>query len=445
MSQETTRRGFVAAAAAAGIGITLPSARAAAVPRPAILGGKRVRTKPFPTWPVFGEPEKKALLEVLESGHWFRGSGEKVDQFEEGYKKLTGAKHCVAVANGTSALLASLGALGVGPGDEVIVPPYTFVATVNVVLALNALPRFVDSDRESFQIDARKIEAAITERTKAIIPVHLGGNAADLDAVLAIARKHKLAVVEDACQAHLGEWRGRKVGTWGTSGAFSFQASKNLNSGEGGAILTADGELAEKCYAFHNNCRARKTNSYNFSYLPTRGINLRMTEFQGALLLAQMARLQEQSNTRWENGQYLTGMLREIPGITPARMYEGCTRNAFHLYMFRYDPEKFAGMPRAKFMVALEKEGIPCSSGYTPLNKQSFITETIHSRSYQKLYPKRLLAAWEEQNACPENDRLCEEAVWFTQNMLLGPRSDMDQIAEAIGKIQAHAGDVAKL
>ena len=350
----------------------------------------------------------------------------------------------MATANGTSALFASLAALGIGPGDEVIVPPYTFIATINAVLLHYALPVFVDTDPETFQIDPRKIEAAITDRTAAIMPVHIGGNVADMDAILAIAKKHKLPVIEDACQAHLAEWRGKKVGTLGTTGCFSFQVTKNLCSGEGGAILTNDGELAEQCYAFHNNSRARTATGYNFAYLGGRGANLRMTEFQGTLLLAQMTRLEEQSQTREQNAQYLTSMLKEIPGIQPAKMYEGCTRNAYHLYMFRYKPEAFAGLPRAKFLQALDAEGIPCSGGYSPLNKESFLQTALNSKGFRRIYPKEVLDRWEERNHCPANDQLCQEAVWFTQTMFLGTRSDMDQIAEAVRKIQAHAEALAR-
>ena len=447
MSRELTRRGFIAAATAtataAGAGLSFGGSSSAAE-KPALLGGKRVRTKPFPSWPKMDKLEDESILRVLRSGHWFRGDSQQVTRFEQAYAKLTGAKHCVATANGTAALVASLGALGIGPGDEVIVPPYTFVATVTSVLMHYALPVFVDSDPDTFQIDPRKIEAAITDRTAALLPVHIGGSVADLDAILAIGAKHKLPVIEDACQAHLAEWKGRKVGTWGTTGCFSFQVTKNLCSGEGGAILTADLDLAQKCYAFHNNCRARQITGYNFTYLGARSQNLRMTEFQGALLLAQMTRVEEQSRTREENAKYLTNMLKEIPGIQPAKMYEGCTRNAYHLYMLRYKPEQFANLPRAKFLAALSAEGIPCSSGYSPLNKEAFIQGTLSTRGYERIYSKERLAQWEDRNQCPENDKLCQEGVWFSQTMLLGPRSDMDQIAEAIRKIRAHAGELAK-
>ncbi|HEU0139849.1 MAG TPA: DegT/DnrJ/EryC1/StrS family aminotransferase [Bryobacteraceae bacterium] len=434
MKQNVSRRHFMAAVPAAGL--VAPMAKAAE--KPALLGGKPVRTARFPSWPRFDKTEEEGVLKTLQSGNWFRGNGKNVARFEEAYAAMTGAKHCLATANGTSALLTSLGALGVGAGDEVILPPYTFVATVNVILMLSAMPVFVDSDRESSQIDASKIEAAITNRTRVIMPVHLGGNAADLDAIMAIARKRNVPVVEDACQSHLGEWRNRKVGTYGTTGCFSFQASKNLNSGEGGAILSNDSALIEKCYAFHNNGRGRASGGYDFSYA-SRGSNLRLAEFQGALLLAQMKRVEEQAATRDRNALYLSSLLREIPGIKPARMYEGCTRNAYHLYMALYDKNEFAGLPRAKFLKALSAEGIPASAGYSPLNKEPFIKNTLNSRGYQAIYSKKQIAEWEERNRCPENDRLCQEAIWFSQTMLLAGREDMEQIAEAVRKIHTHA------
>jgi dTDP-4-amino-4,6-dideoxygalactose transaminase len=438
------RRGFLATSAAAGAAMTVTSAKAADQGKPALLGGKPVRREPFPGWPRFDQRDEKNLLDVLHSGRWYRGSGDCVNRFESSFAEMTGAKHCVATANGTSALLTSLAALGVEPGDEVIVPPYTFIASVNAVLLQYALPVFVDTDPETFQIDARKIEAAITDRTVAIMPVHLGGNAADMDAILAVAAKRKLPVLEDACQAHLAEWRGKKLGTLGATGCFSFQVTKNLSSGEGGAILTGDAQLAEKCYAFQNNNRGRAATGYNFAYLSGRGANLRLTEFQGNLLLAQMTRLEEQSKTREQNAQYLTSMLEEIPGVLPAKMYEGCTRNAYHLYMFRYQSEAFGGLPRAKFLDALNAEGIPCSGGYSPLNRESFLPTALNSRGFKRIYPKELLDRYGERNHCPANDRLCQEAVWFTQTMFLGTRSDMDQIAAAVRKIQAGAGALTR-
>lgn len=454
MGRAISRRGFMTAAAGAAVatsatrvaaapqGAPAPAVFAAGAEKPALLGGPPVRSTRFPSWPVVDEREEKALSDVLHSGKWFRLDGQTVDRFEEAYARLTGARHCIATVNGTSALYASLAGLDVAPGDEVILPPYTFIATLNVVFLQYALPVFVDSDPETFQMDARKLEAAVTERTTVIMPVHLGGNACDLDAILEIAGRKKVPVLEDACQAHLGEWRGRKVGTLGAAGCFSFQASKNLNSGEGGAILTSDDALYDRCWAFHDNCRGRRGRPA--PPLGGRGANLRLTEFQAGLLLAQMTRLEEQTKTREENARYLTQRLREIPGILPAKMHEGCTRNAYHLYMFRYQPESFAGLGRERFLKALSAEGIPCSSGYTPMNRQPYVAATLASKAYQRLYPKEILAGWEERNRCPANDRLCEEAVWLTQTMLLGPRQDMDDIVAAVQKIHASAAELAK-
>ncbi|MBI5767981.1 MAG: DegT/DnrJ/EryC1/StrS family aminotransferase [Verrucomicrobia bacterium] len=460
MNNDLSRRGFVKGVAAAGAGTAVaryarvagwmaagaaPAVLSAAEAKPALLGGTPARRGAFPAWPVYGAPEEEALRGVLRSGAWFRGAGKKVAEFEAAYAKLTGARHCIATANGTSALFGAMGALEIGPGDEVVLPPYTFIATLNVILLNYALPVFVDSDPATFQLDATKLDAALTERTTAIIPVHLGGNVADLDAILAAAGKRGVPVIEDACQAPLAEWRGRKVGTLGRTGCFSFQASKNLNSGEGGAVITDDDELAEKVYAFHNNNRARKVSGYNFSYRGTRGANLRLAEWQGAMLLAQMTRLEQQSKVREQNAQYLSSRLREIPGILPAQSYAGCTRNAYHLYMFRFDREKFGGgLTRAGFMKALSAEGVPCSSGYTPLNKEGFLKEVLASKAYRRIYPAAVLNEWEERNRCPANDRLCEEAVWLTHPMLLGPRSDMDEIVAAVRKIHTHAAQLAK-
>lgn len=430
MNNEVSRRAVLAAAAAP-VFATVPA-------KPALLGGPKAFPDRFPGWPRFDATEEKALLDALRSGNWFRGSGRNVSTFEEAYKRLTGARACLATANGTSALYISLNVLGIEPGDEVLIPPYTFIATANAVLQQHALPVFVDSDPETFQMDARKVEPLINERTRALMPVHLGGNVCDLDALQAIAKRRNLALIEDACQAHLGEWKGRKVGSLGDAGCFSFQASKNLNAGEGGAILFNSEDLRERAYAFHNNSRGLRNTSASFTYQGS-GFNLRMTEFQAALLLAQMTRLEEQARTRTANGGYLSEMLKQIPGLQPARHYDGCTNNAYHLYMFRYDAQAFSGLSRDKFIAALNAEGVPASSGYSPLNKQDFLTHAIRSRGFRRLFPEARLKQWVEQNQCPANDRLCSEAVWLTQNMLLGPREHMERIAEAARKIQAHA------
>ena len=453
MSQRISRRAFMGAGAVVGVASARrpvtpapvgPVVRTVATGTPALLGGEPVRSAPFPEWPVIDQREDEALLEVLHGREWYRGSGKVARRFEDVYAELTGARYCIATANGTSALVTSLAALDVGPGDEVILPPYTFIATLNVVFLQYALPVFVDSDIETSMIDARKIEGALTERTGAIVPVHLGGNACDMDTIVDISRRRKIPVVEDACQAVLGEWRGRKLGTVGDAGCFSFQASKNLNSGEGGALLTNHQDLAARCYGFHDHSRRRRDIGRASQPLTGRANNLRITEFQAGVLLAQMTRLEEQTKTREENAQYLTAQLNEIPGIRPARMYDGCTRNGYHIYMLRYDPEPFAGLPRAQFLRAMRAEGVPCSGGYSPLDTQPFVKATLETSAYRRIYSPEILTDWEERTRCPANDRLCQEAVWFGQTMLLGPRSDMDDIAGAIRKIRVAAPDLAR-
>ena len=296
-----TRRTLIASAA-------LASSVSAATTKPALLGGAKMRTARWPSWPVWDKTDEAAITGVLNSGKWYRGSGTKVAQFEQKYAALTGAKNCLATANGTSSLLTAMGALGISAGDEVVLSPYTFVATVNVVFMMNALPVFADTDPETFQVDPSSMAEKITDKTTLLLPVHMAGGSVDLDAMLATGKQRNIPVLEDACQAHLGEWRGRKVGTWGTAGTFSFQASKNLNSGEGGALLTPSEDLLERAYAFHNNSNRRKPDG-PFNGM---GLNLRMTEFQGALLMSQMERLENFGKRRDENAKYLASM----PGIS---------------------------------------------------------------------------------------------------------------------------------
>jgi dTDP-4-amino-4,6-dideoxygalactose transaminase len=409
-----------------------------AAAKPAILGGTPVRTAKFPSWPVFGKLEESGLLEVLRSGHWYRGSGSAVDAFEKEFATMMGSKNCLATANGTSALIASMGALGVGPGDEVLLPPYTCVASLNAILVHYALPVFCDTDIETSQIDHTKLEHSTSGATKAIMPVHLGGNVANMDAINKFADARSIAVIEDACQAHLAEWRGKRVGTLSKAGCFSFQASKNLNSGEGGAVLSDDDDFIERAYTFHNNGRGRRRDDYDFSYR-SNGANLRLTEFQGALLSAQMSRVEKQTKRRDENTAYLTKLMGEIDGLTPAKEYDGTTRNAFHLYMLRYDPKAFKGLTRSRFIKAMREEGVSCGGGYSPLPDEPFYEARLKSPAYKKLYGEKRISEVLELARCPQNRKLCTEAVWFTQTMFLGPKKDMDSMAEAITKIQKHA------
>ncbi len=438
MKSEFSRRKFLRQSAGAGLGLGLSHALArAAEPTPAASAAAKPAVAPT-AWPVSDELDESALREVLRSGKWGRGNGRMVAEFEKAFAGRSGAAHCIATSCGTTALQTVLGALDIGPGDEVVMPPYTFVATFNAITANFALPVFADVDPRTFQIDAGKVAAALTADTRVLMPVHLGGAVADMDAINALARGRRLTVIEDACQAPLAEWRGRAVGTHGLAGCFSFQASKNLTSGEGGAVLTNDADLAARCLSFHDQGKIPT------APMPGRGSNYRLTEFQGALLLAQLTRFERQSKTRAENAAYLSQQLREIGGLAPVELHEGCTRSAWHLYMFRYEAARFAGLTRAKFVRALAKEGVPCSTGYTPLNATPHVQALATNRHYWKIYGEKTMKDWVARSQCPANDRLCGEAVWFTQNLLLGPRSDMDRLADVMRKIQRTAPELAR-
>jgi dTDP-4-amino-4,6-dideoxygalactose transaminase len=400
----------------------------------AIQGGQPVRAKPWPPWPVWDESANEEILSVLRSGNWYRGQGTKVSEFEKKYAELMGAKRCLATASGTTALLVALHVLGVDAGDEIIVSPYTFIATYNVVFLSKALPVFADTDPETFQINPDKIEERINERTKAILPVHILGLPANMDKINAVAKKHNLVVIEDACQAWMAEWKGKKCGTLADLGCFSFQNSKHLPAGEGGAVVGDDEEIMDRCHSFHNCGRpygsAKRTSGY-----PMRGSNRRMQEFQAVILMSQMKRLEKDTQLRNENAEYLTSKIKDIPGIIPHKLYPQVTRAAYHLYPFRYKKEHFNNAPRQKFLSALSAEGVPCSGGYGPQYKDGLVEEALNSRGYNRLFSKRRLARYREELHYPDNDQLCEEAVWFSQNLLLGTRQDMDDIADAILKI----------
>jgi perosamine synthetase len=445
-----SRRGFLTTAAA-GIGAAAlaaePEAQVSVRPavamggKPAILGGTPVRSTPFPSWPVIGEIDEKNFLDALKRKEWCRLGAKTTTDFEEKWAQLLGAKYAIGVVNGTSALYAALYALDVGPGDEVLVPSFTFVATVNAVVQQFALPVFVDTDLRTMEMDTRKLESLITENTRCIIPVHLGGNVANMDEVRKVAASHNLVVVEDACQAHYAEWRGQKVGGIGEIGCFSFQASKILPCGEGGAVVTNREDLLNRLHAFQNNGRDRLTGTRNgYQY---QGANLRMTEYQAALLLAQLTRFEDQCRQRESNAAYLTKALSAVPGIHPAERHEGCTRNTYYIFMARYDSSGFAGMPRAKFLQALHREGIPCGGGYCRLNEEPFLEKTFASKGYKRIYPEARMKRYREMNNCPENNKLCDQALFFSQTCLLGSKADVEQIAEAVSRIQRHAAEIA--
>jgi dTDP-4-amino-4,6-dideoxygalactose transaminase len=412
---------------------------------PAILGGRKIRTKEWPVWPQW-KPEiyEEQVLRVLRSGVWSRA--EVVTEFEKKWAETIGTKRCLAVVNGTNALIASLIQLDIGGGDEVIVTPYTWISSIQSVLIAGAMPVFVDVDPETYQINPDKIEAKITSRTRAIMPVHILGLPANMVRIMEIAKKHNLLVIEDACQAWLAEINHKKVGTFGNTGCFSFQNSKHLPLGEGGAIVSDDEKLMDRCYSYHNV-------GFPFGEVigavgggsVMLGTKMRITEYQAAIGLAQLGVLDEQTTLRNKNAGYLKSQIKDIPGIKPYKLYDNVTRAAFHMFAFRYKKEEFQGLSRERFLEALSAEGIPNLSGYAPfLNKQPYLENAFQSKNFQKMYPKEMLDfdKYKEENECPENDDLCLEAVWLQQNLLLAEKSDLDDIATAIERIQKNADKI---
>ncbi len=402
----------------------------------ALNGGKPVRTDPWLSWPVWDKEAEAPMMSLLRSGNWYRGDGNKCKTFELAYAELIGAKRVIATASGTTALITSLHTLGVDAGDEVIVSPFTFIATYNVVFNQKALPVFADTDPHTFTINPAKIEEKISERTAAILPVHICGLPADMNRILAIGRKHNLPVIEDACQAWLAEYDGQMCGTLGDLGCFSFQNSKHIPSGEGGAISGNNDALMDRCFAYHNCGRPHGSSMIGMGENPIRGSNKRLTEVQAGLLLSQVGRARSDADKRLENALYLDSKFREIPGIVPYKLSDGATRSSYHLYPFRYKKEDFDGLPRHKFMAALRAEGVPCGKGYGQQYFDGLIEEAITSKGYTRLYPKERLNRYrDELHNLPDNDQLTLEAVWFFQNMLLAEREDMDDIVNAVHKV----------
>ncbi|HWV22972.1 MAG TPA: DegT/DnrJ/EryC1/StrS family aminotransferase [Thermomicrobiales bacterium] len=392
--------------------------------RLAIEGGSPVRTTSFPAWPVFGDRERDLLNEVLESGHWGEITGDVTKTFARQFAAFQSARHAVCVPNGTLALELALETLGLGPGDEVITSAWTFIATAGAALTMGVRPIFVDIDPATNLIDPNAIERAITPKTRAIMPVHIGGQPTDLDAVMEIGVRHGIPVLEDACQAWGAAWRGTPVGAIGAMGAFSFQASKNINAGEGGAVVTNDLALFDLAWQIHDTGRSPEGGTFEHE-IP--GRNLRMTEWQGAILTAQLERLPEAMDRRGRSAGRLMDGLGEIPGLTPTKIDSRVTRHAWHLFQMRYDPLAFGGRSRAEFMSALQAEGVPCMPGYRPLPAQKAIRNALTARFGA--------SALDRQAPIPHAEQAGEDTVWLEQTLLLGSDDDIDDALAACRKI----------
>lgn len=406
----------------------------------ALCGGKKVREKPFPPHPIIGEEEKKAVMEVLEkgklstfiaqSGQHFLG-GEKIRQFEREFANYTGAKHAVAFNSATAALHAAVAACGVKAGEEVIVPPYTFTSTATCALMHNAIPVFVDIKSDIFCLDPAKIEQVITARTRAVIPVHLFGHPADMDEIVAIARKHDLRIIEDCAQAPGAVYKGRPVGTIGDCGIFSFQETKNMMTGEGGMLITDDGQIAELAQMVRNHgevvLEGQERRTYRSDIL---GWNYRMTEMEAALGITQLRKLDQLNSARIQLANYLSHKLAGIDGLTPPVV---CfyAKHVYYVYPIKYD-EGETGIPRDLFVKALVAEGIPFGAGYV----RPLYLNPIYHENKPFIYEHFGKEISYEKGICPVTEKLYEKELILTPVCRPPAKpNDVDDVVKAIGKI----------
>ena len=387
----------------------------------AILGGQPLRSRPYPSWPVWDDSEREGLIATLESGAWWSGDGDRAQRFGDDFAAFQGARYGLPMTNGTHTIEAALAALGVGAGDEVLVPAITFVASATAIMAVGAEPVIVDVDADTLCIDAALAEAAITPRTKAIVAVHCGGCVADLDALTDLSARRGLHLVEDCAHAHGSSWRGQGVGSWGAFGSFSMQGSKLITAGEGGVLLTNDPALESAAWEFHNCGRERGRWFYHHR---TAGSNMRMTEWQGAVLSAQLARFPEQHRIRNANAIVLNEALAEIPGIRPQPRDERMDANGNYCFIFHYDASEFAGLPLREFEAALEAEGIPMGVSYPSLGDLK-------------------LFASDDRPAVPVAVAAAASTVWLEHRMLLARRESVLDVARAVEKVQVGAARLA--
>jgi dTDP-4-amino-4,6-dideoxygalactose transaminase len=411
----------------------------------AITGGKPVRRKPFTPWPIYTEREKQGLLKVLKSRNWggYPFPNKLADAFAQKFARYHGAKYGLAVVNGTVAIEVALRAISIEPGDEVIVPAYTWEGTVGPVLLLNAVPVFVDVDPDTYCLDSKLIVRALTPKTRAILPVHLAMSFADMDDITRIAQAHNLAVVEDCAHAHGGKWRNKGAGAGGDIGCFSFQSSKLMTAGEGGGIITSSLEYYERAQSYVNCGRASATDKFGHRLI---GFNYRITEFQAAILDAQLQRLPQQAKVRQANMNHFGKRLRGTPGLGFLKRDPRNTRVAAYQYVFKYLPESFQGLPRSAFLGALQMEGIPCDGlFYEPVYRSALFPldpGEYPALSWGRPEPLELRNLYH----CPVSERAAyEEAVWLPHHLFLGSKRDTDDIADAVLKVCEHIEELRGL
>lgn len=412
----------------------------------AILGGPKTRVDAYPAWPVWDERDIQAVTEVIRSGRWggYPYPGPKTAELARKFAELQGGGYAVPMANGTVTMEAALRAAGVGWGDEVIVPAYTFQATASAPMAAGAIPVIVDIDPETYCLDPAAAERAITAKTRAIIPVHLGSNMADMDAIMGLAEKYDLIVVEDSAHAHGAKWKGRGAGTIGHFGSFSLQSSKTLSTGEGGILLCRTPELAAKaasiidCGRPHGLGGGPEDESMEFQT----GGNFRLSEIIAALALAGIERFPAQAREREEMAAYMDESLSEVEGVRVLKRDPRHTTRSFYRYVFAIQPEDF-GMEHDLLCAALEAEGVECWVGYEAMHNYSLFQPQKSRLAVPNAFPEYF--KFEEMHL-PEASRACEhEAVWLDENIFRAGRQGVDDAVRAIRKIQKNAQELREM
>jgi dTDP-4-amino-4,6-dideoxygalactose transaminase len=410
--------------------------------RLAILGGEPVRQRPFPRWPRPAEADARRLQQVLESGNWggYPFPNALAHEFAQKFAAFHGARYGCAVSNGTIALVVALQAAGLRFGEEVIVPAYTWDGTAAAVLFAGGVPVFADIDPDTYCLDVEQVRQAVTPRTRAVIPVHLAMRFVDMDALLALAAEHRLAVIEDCAHAHGGQYKGRGAGSMGDAGCFSFQSSKLMTAGEGGAVITSRLDLFELVQS-HTNCgRASATDQFGRRVV---GSNYRITEFQAALLLGQLERLPELAERRARHAALLTEALAAIAGIRPVPAQPAITRDTIYNYVFQYRPAD-QSVSRDLFVAALDAEGIPCDGRFYEAVYRSDLFPA-RAEDFPQLRVGRDRPVDYRECHCPVAERAAyEESVWLPQFLLLGDEQDLADIARAVAKVMAARAELAQ-
>ncbi len=405
----------------------------------AAFGGSPIRTEPYPAWPVYDQRDIDAVTNVITSGRWggYPYPGPQTAEFARRFAEMQGGGYAVPMANGTITMEVALRAMNIGWGDEVIVPAYTFQATAAAVMSAGAIPVIVDVDHQTYCIDPKSIRAAITSRTKAILPVHLGAEMADMDAIMEIAKAHDLVVIEDCAHAHGAKWRGMGAGTMGHFGSFSLQSSKTLTTGEGGVLLCRTPELATRAASLIDCGRAHDADGK----LVTMGANYRMTELQAALGIIGLERFPEQAKQRERSAAYMDEALSEVAGVRILKRDPRHTTRSFYQYVFAIDPKVFK-VKHDVVCYALEKEGIPCEVGYEAMHHYELFQPKLARLPVPSAFPQFFEF---DKMSFPVAEQACEEeAVWLDESVFRAGQKGVDDVIRALKKILANTGELAE-